>query len=280
MGIGETVLDGLARKDALRCGVLNRSISDIRDSMYATEVALRPEIIDLGYAVAFNRIDIEAVVKRYSLFANLVSITSLDSLREVVNASKGVIFEGAQGNLIGESTGFHPYTTWSETTTDNVITLVDDYNIEDPFVIGVTRTYGTRHGAGPFPGENPNLHIKELHNSDDGFAGYFRRGYLHLPLLKISASFLVKIDGLAVSHTDCAPRYYIGEDDAFDDCPVVCQEDQRVFCRCALTSNPDLDDVPDCFPEFIADSLGVPLCMTSSGPTYQHREVILPKDVL
>ena len=35
-----------------------------------------------------------------------------------------VVFEGAQGVLLDEWRGFHPYTTWSTTTFDNAETLL------------------------------------------------------------------------------------------------------------------------------------------------------------
>src|SRR5262249_56440738 len=61
------------------------------------------------------------------------------------------IFEGAQGVLLDEYRGFHPYTTWSTVTAHHAWELVAEMGVEAVCVLGITRSYTTRHGAGPFP---------------------------------------------------------------------------------------------------------------------------------
>ena len=41
-------------------------------------------------------------------------------------AEGACVFEGAQGVLLDEWRGFHPYTTWSTTTFDNAAELIGD----------------------------------------------------------------------------------------------------------------------------------------------------------
>ena len=65
-----------------------------------------------------------------------------------------VVFEGAQGVLLDEWRGFHPYTTWSTTTFENAEALLAEAGATATR-LGVTRTYQTRHGPGPFPTEDP-----------------------------------------------------------------------------------------------------------------------------
>lgn len=61
------------------------------------------------------------------------------------------IFEGAQGLLLDRDSGFFPHVTPSSTGLQNVMSLVSDAGGESPMVkpVYVTRTYLTRHGAGP-----------------------------------------------------------------------------------------------------------------------------------
>lgn len=65
-----------------------------------------------------------------------------------------VIFEGAQGLMLDEDRmDQFPHVTRSKTGLRNAIMLAAQMSISDLEVTYVTRTYLTRHGAGPLPGE-------------------------------------------------------------------------------------------------------------------------------
>lgn len=64
-----------------------------------------------------------------------------------------IIFEGAQGLMLDQDSPDFPYVTHSKTGLHNVIELCDDWGIKDIHATYVTRSYLTRHGAGPLPGE-------------------------------------------------------------------------------------------------------------------------------
>ena len=57
----------------------------------------------------------------------------------------GVVFEGAQGMLLDERFGWFPHVTYGDMTASGARTLAGG----PVRVIGVTRSYQTRHGAGP-----------------------------------------------------------------------------------------------------------------------------------
>lgn len=121
--------------------------------------------------------------------------------------SKGYnVFEGSQGVLLDENYGFHPHTTWATTTPFNAQTVLAAAGLEAGRVIGVTRTYGTRHGAGPFPSEfsheNWIEEFPEHHNKRGKWQGAWRGGYLDLPLLKYASQSVGTIDVVAVTHLD------------------------------------------------------------------------------
>lgn len=117
-----------------------------------------------------------------------------------------LIFEGAQGVLLDESHGFHPYTTWSTTTHDNALSLLNEIDYFEPghdvTRLGVTRAYMTRHGAGPFVTEDPSLSYSEPHNTTGTYQGAFRQGHLDLGALKYAIEACGGIDGLVVTHLD------------------------------------------------------------------------------
>lgn len=117
-----------------------------------------------------------------------------------------VIFEGAQGVLLDERLGFHPHTTWSKTTPHNARLLLAG---REAYNLGVTRAYGTRHGAGPFPTDMGSLGqemFPEEHNGTGEYQGSFRVGAFDFLSLTYSADSLAasghKLDGIAITHMD------------------------------------------------------------------------------
>lgn len=112
-----------------------------------------------------------------------------------------VVFEGAQGVLLDEWRGFHPYTTWSTCTFHNALALAEEWGLK-AFRMGVVRSYATRHGAGPFPTEDLDLRLPEPHNCWGPWQQDFRLGWLDLCLLRYAVKSCGGVDGLAVTHLD------------------------------------------------------------------------------
>jgi adenylosuccinate synthase len=72
--------------------------------------------------------------------------------------SSRIIFEGAQGLMLDEDrVDQWPYVTHSKTGLHNVCFLANRLKVESLDVTYVSRTYLTRHGAGPLPGESDSL---------------------------------------------------------------------------------------------------------------------------
>ena len=106
--------------------------------------------------------------------------------------------------------GFHPYTTWSTTTGRNAQLLIREHGLGEYELLGVIRTYQTRHGYGPFPTEDPAYaHIDNDHNGTGIHQGAFRRGHLDLPALRYAIDACGGIDGLVVTHNDVADSNHL-----------------------------------------------------------------------
>ncbi|MCL2466165.1 MAG: adenylosuccinate synthetase, partial [Micrococcales bacterium] len=136
---------------------------------------------------------------------NTLTVVSTERLLDEL-ARGHTLFEGAQGYWLDECFGFQPHTTWSTTTPANARALARDAGITDVRTIGCLRTYATRHGAGPFPGEDTLTHRPpEAHNADTDTAGTFRTG-AHDPALVRAAVDTAMPDVLAVSHLDMFAR--------------------------------------------------------------------------
>ncbi|HJZ94683.1 MAG TPA: adenylosuccinate synthetase [Gemmataceae bacterium] len=146
-----------------------------------------------------------------------------------------VVFEGAQGLLLDERHRFFPHVTRSRTGIHNVARIAAEVGLQELEVVYVTRTYLTRHGAGPFPTERPGLSFPDPTNAPNEWQGALRFGDLDIPLMAESiANDLSDTGGLRV-----AP--YLA---------VTC-----------------LDQVPGAVPVRIADACGLPLGYSSLGPS-------------
>lgn len=114
------------------------------------------------------------------------------------------VFEGAQGVLLDEWYGFHPYTTWSTVTPHFGYEMAKNSGAKSINVLGITRTYLTRHGAGPFPTYDEKLssRLTDEGNLENEWQGKMRCGDLDLVLLKYAIAACGGIDNLAINHFD------------------------------------------------------------------------------
>lgn len=150
------------------------------------------------------------------------------------------ILEGSQGILLDESVGFAPHNTWSDVTLRAAKQAVDQCGATISETIGITRTFITRHGAGPFNTERVGATCND-HNSHHEWQGSFRIGDHDMDLL----SYAIRnaggdIDSLAVTWMDESP---------FDDVRTVDVRD-----RIATTTN-------------------IPISIESYGRTYEHKRL-------
>src|SRR5919197_743634 len=182
LGVGETVGDALVHPDlVLRArdlpdrALTARKLAALRD-LKAAQVATLQTCQEQHAASAASReralFDDRTLVRDhvdlYRALARAVTLVDGDYLPRVLRAPGTVLFEGAQGVLLDEWHGFHPYTTWSTTTFRWARQLLDEAGYGAPIVrLGVLRAYATRHGAGPFVTEDPELaaRLAEPHNA-------------------------------------------------------------------------------------------------------------------
>jgi adenylosuccinate synthase len=202
------------------------------------------------------------LVSLYRDFAAAVRTVSGDEVGR--RAEHGtLVFEGAQGVLLDEWRGFHPHTTWSTVTPDNARVLLGGRRAQ---VLGVTRTYQTRHGAGPLPTEDSLVRFPEPHNGVGRYQGGWREGHLDAVLLRYAVAACGGIDGLAVTHLDHAAKG-LKVANAYSECgtklpsgPGLTQLLDR--CTPQLT---ELPRDPDALVSWFETLLDTPAWVTGSG---------------
>lgn len=153
--------------------------------------------------------EIDWLLEVYSNFAQRVQIVPGETLHAILHQPGTVIFEGAQGVLLDEWYGFHPHTTWSTTTLANACALLHEANYNGKVNrLGLTRSYSTRHGAGPLPTEEAALGLADARNGAGPWQGAFRIGWLDGVLLRYAREVVGRLDGVLVSCLDrVADRY-------------------------------------------------------------------------
>ncbi|HZM76698.1 MAG TPA: adenylosuccinate synthetase [Candidatus Limnocylindrales bacterium] len=176
------------------------------------------------------------------------------------------VFEGAQGVLLDEWRGFHPYTTWSTTTFDNVLELTTDI-----VRLGVVRTYTTRHGPGPFVTEDASLSFVEPHNDTGPWQGSFRLGHFDAVAHRYAIEVCRGVDALAVTHCDVAVCAYCDSYDTMDRIepgPFQDLDYQERLTRKLIAARPVLTPGP---PP-IGQLLGAPVLVESHGPRTNEKK--------
>jgi len=74
-------------------------------------------------------------------------------LDDLVKSGKSIMFEGAQGTLLDIDHGTYPFVTSSNTTAGGASCGAGIGPSQLHYVLGITKAYTTRVGAGPFPTE-------------------------------------------------------------------------------------------------------------------------------
>jgi adenylosuccinate synthase len=263
MGVGETVAFALAHPDdAPRAGDilaparLRRKLSAVRDG-------LTGELGDLG-----DDPPVSAVADAFRAFAARVPIVPSSFLARLL-AEGPCFFEGAQGVLLDEWRGWHPYTTWSTTTFDNALSLLDGVSA---YRLGVLRTYTTRHGPGPLVTFSPSLTaaLPDVHNGHGRWQGAFRAGHFDAVAHRYAIEVCSGVDGLALTHLDAPVSHLCTSylDGTVRLSPGILGDlvHQEKLTAYLASASPVLTPVTDWVPT-VSAVLDTPVVLESRGPT-------------
>ena len=146
--------------------------------------------------------DVDYYVRLFNFFASSVQVVSEEQIQAILRQND-TIFEGAQGVLLDQEYGFFPHCTRSTTTFKNAITLLDEAGFSGNTTrVGLLRGYGTRHGAGPFVTEDPDLKLPACHNQTNDWQGTFRIGWFDAVAARYALELVGSVDTLAITNLD------------------------------------------------------------------------------
>ncbi|MEO3820879.1 adenylosuccinate synthetase [Plantactinospora sp. B24E8] len=285
LGVGETMRYALTWTDAPRAADvrdparLRRRLTAVRDRLVDELRSADTPPVDaasVGAALLRDCPPVDDVMAAFQAFGAAVPVVDGEAVRRRLLRAGPCVFEGAQGVLLDEWYGWHPYTTWSTTTFDNAATLLAEAD-QSALRLGVVRTYTTRHGAGPLVTEDPTLSVPEPHNGTGRWQGPFRVGHFDAVAHRYAVQVCGGVDALAVTHADVperTPALRICTGYEVAGTPLRQLVPGR---RGDLTHQARLTDLlrqagpaelhrPDDWPSAIGELLGLPVLVTSYGP--------------
>lgn len=222
------------------CGTGNSTAQRYRhgeDAIYAKDMVnkLALEVKLARQEQIFGKLPYRSYKDVAKDFAVIGSHFNLQSEERIFRKYQKPLFVGAAGVLIDREVGFKPYVTQTDVVPRHAIEMVNRYNVK-PEIIGLTRSYMVRHGAGPFPTEDERLTVPEADNFSEPMQGAFRRGWLDTHLLNYAICEVEKLEhpvaSLAMSHLDCVqPWWKVGLQHRFGDKPVYTQAHSESYLR-------------------------------------------------
>jgi adenylosuccinate synthase len=201
-GIGPCYEDKVARR-GLRLGDL-RDVERTAGIVRAAARAWEPVVRDLGGEPIDTRAVLDSIAATRDRVVGLLADASLEVDR-AIRAKKRVLFEGAQGTLLDVDHGTYPFVTSSPAVAGGACTGAGVGPSRVDRVVGITKAYATRVGAGPFPTElhdDVGERIRTRGGEFGSVTGRPRRtGWLDVPLLRYAAR-VNGIDGWAITKLD------------------------------------------------------------------------------
>ena len=288
-GIGPAYAD-----KAARIGLRIQDLTDEKIFRQKLEVVLKEKNAILSRV--YNRLPLDAdeIVKDYMGYGERLAPHIADTssvLYGALRQEKRVLLEGAQGTLLDLDHGTYPFVTSSNPVAGGALVGAGLGPKEVDRVIGVTKAYVTRVGAGPFPTEETGAAGERMQERGQEFGtttGRRRRcGWFDAVLARYAARvngltelFLTKLDvltGLDRMRVCVAYRY---EGRLYEDFPphqTIVHKAEPVYEDLegwtedleAVRGYGDLPPAARKYVERIADLGGVPVRHVSVGP---HRD--------
>jgi adenylosuccinate synthase len=292
-GIGPAYAD-----KAARIGLRVQDLFDEKIFREKLDVVLREK--NLILTKLYNRLPINAddIVADYMGYAERLRPHVADTaklLHDAMRDGRRALLEGAQGTLLDLDHGTYPFVTSSNPVAGGALVGSGLGPKEVERVIGITKAYVTRVGAGPFPTEQVGDVGEHLFKRGDEYGtttGRPRRcGWFDAVLLRYAARVngftdivLTKLDVLTGLSPILVCVAYRADNERFEDVPPH----QSLFHRAEpvyeelegweedlsdVTSFADLPGAARKYVERIADLGGVPVSLVSVGPAREQSLV-------
>ncbi|MCW5978781.1 MAG: adenylosuccinate synthase [Bryobacteraceae bacterium] len=202
-GIGPCYEDKIGRR-----GIRMADLID-EQSLPAMFAALAEDKATLARAFQIHEeFDFDGILAQYQEFGRRLRPMVTDTvalLHEAAAENRRILFEGAQGAMLDVDHGTYPFVTSSNATAGGVCTGAGFPPTKVHGVIGVSKAYITRVGAGAFPSEAKDEagdRIRRAGNEFGTVTGRPRRcGWFDVPLIQYT-SMVNGFDSLVITKLD------------------------------------------------------------------------------
>ena len=196
-GVGPTYADRVERS-ALRVKDLYKK--DLA-GILKDEINFQNKFFDLKLSYS----EISTTYKKYAKVIKGLVTQTIPLVKSAIQGGKNVLFEGAQGYFLDIDAGTYPFVTSSNPGVIGIWRSFDLYPTQINHVIGITKAYTTRVGAGPMPtkikGRQADIIIEKGQEIGTTSGRIRDPGWLDLVLLKAAVD-ANKVNHLAVTKLD------------------------------------------------------------------------------
>ncbi|HEY6307370.1 MAG TPA: adenylosuccinate synthase [Candidatus Angelobacter sp.] len=295
-GIGPAYEDKMGRR-GLR-------VADLLDSQLlrtTIENACREKNMIAHALFNSEPLDADGMYREYADAAQKIAPFVTDTavlINQALAAGEPVMFEGAQGTMLDIDHGTYPFVTSSSATSGGAVTGTGVPPNAISTVVGVTKAYCTRVGAGPFPSEVEGRvadQLRERGNEYGAVTGRPRRcGWVDLPLLRYARMIngvnwwvVTKLDVLdELSEIPVCVGYKVNGKKT-DTIPALATGFDRVECvyekmpgwKKSTVGVTDFDKLPgkaQDYLRFLEQESGAKIGMVSTGPD-RDQTISLPE---
>ena len=272
-------------RNGLRVGDLNRS--DFKECYQALN-RKHAQLLQIYPEVEFDLLQEEAQwMESVDFIRQLPQVDGEYFINQALAEGKRILAEGAQGSMLDIDYGTYPFVTSSNTITAGVCTGLGVAPSKIGEVIGITKAYCTRVGAGPFPTELNDEDGELLRKEGKEFGattGRPRRcGWIDIPQLKytimlngVTQLAVTKIDVLNIFQAiKIGTSYSVDGQQSnslpYDICSVDITPNYQAFAgwQSSLEGVQNYEDLPAAAKQYLTELervLEVPVTMVSTGP--------------
>ena len=292
-GIGPCYEDKIARR-----GVRIADLVDVDFKELYCSLAEDKQLIATAFNIA-DRVDFQEILERYKTFAEQIRPMATDTsylLNAMIREGKSILLEGAQGTMLDIDFGTYPFVTSSSAAAGGACTGTGIAPTKINGIIGVSKAYITRVGAGPFPSEDLTElgeKIRRAGNEFGSVTGRPRRcGWFDVPLLRYTAevngfdSLIItkldvlddleeipvcvayEVDGKTITHMPASTRAMEAIKPVFERLPGWKQKTQ------GITRPEDLPKRAQEYLNFLETQTGVEIGSVSNGPERKETMVM------
>lgn len=155
-----------------------------------------------------HNLDFPSIKAQYQAFANRIAPMVTDTasaLHQAMLRGHSILFEGAQGTMLDIDHGTYPFVTSSSAAAGGACTGAGVPPTKINGIIGVSKAYITRVGAGPFPSEMQGPVADQIRHAGAEFGSVTGRprrcGWFDVPLLRYT-SVVNGFDSLIITKLD------------------------------------------------------------------------------